>query len=186
VVLLAIGAAGAGAGVLAHYVLARGHENALNGDVHLAAHNAAQHLIGPDNGQPWADKAKPGTDKKTDKEKIQGTWTLVAFVDKGKKQSDQEIKDKTFEITFAGNKVTVSTMGAGKEGTYKLDPSKTPKHFDWEISDGILVKWAYILEGDMLKICTSESGVRPNQFESTADSKTGLMEFKRKGVKGHK
>ena len=186
-VLLAIGMAGAGAGVLAHYVLARGHENALNGDGHLAAHNAAQHLIGPDNGQPWADKDKPqGTDKKTDKEKIQGTWTLVAFVDKGKKPSEQEIKGKTFEITFAGDKVIVPMVGAGKEGTYKLDPSKTPKHFDWEIAEGKLVKWTYILDGDMLKLCTSDSGVRPDRVESTADSKTGLMEFKRKGVKGDK
>jgi RNA polymerase sigma-70 factor (ECF subfamily) len=127
-----------------------------------------------------AKKDKDG-DKKTDKEKLQGAWVPVAVVTEGKKRSEQEIKDKNFEMVFSGDKVTVPVKGDKQEVTYKLDPSKKPKHIDWQMPGDKVAKGIYLLEGDTLKVCVSEDGEeRPTEFESKEGSKIVLMELKKK------
>jgi RNA polymerase sigma-70 factor (ECF subfamily) len=122
-------------------------------------------------------------DKKTDKEKLQGAWVPVAVVNGGRKISEDEIKDKNFEMVFTGDKVTIPAKDVTKqEVTYKLDPAKKPKHIDWMMPDNRLAKGIYLLDGDTLKVCVSEQegAERPTEFESKEGSKILLMEFKRK------
>jgi RNA polymerase sigma-70 factor (ECF subfamily) len=120
-------------------------------------------------------------DKKTDKEKLQGAWVPVVVVIGGTKKSDQEIKDKNFEMVFNGDKVTVPAKGDMKEVTYTLDPSKKPKQIDWQMPGDKLAKGIYLLDGDTLKVCVSEGGdERPTEFASKEGSKIILMELKRK------
>jgi uncharacterized protein (TIGR03067 family) len=169
VLLLALTVAGAGVGVWTYRVLAGGQ-------------GAARAEDKPNPAAEVATQAKDA-DKKTDKEKLQGAWIPVSVEKGGRKISEQEIKDKNFEMIFTGDKVTLPAKDVTKqEVTYKLDPSKKPKHIDWMMPNDKLAKGIYLLDGDTLKVCVSEQegDDRPTEFESKEGSKILLMELKRK------
>ena len=122
-------------------------------------------------------------DKKSDKEKLQGSWVPVAAVTGGIERSEQEIKDKNFVMVFTGDKVTIPAKDVTKqEVTYKLDPSQKPKHIDFLMPEDKLAKGIYLLEGDTLTVCVSEkeNDERPKEFESKQGSNVVLMKLKRK------
>jgi RNA polymerase sigma factor (sigma-70 family) len=165
--LLAVSVVGTGVGVWTYRALAGGP-------------GAAR---AEDRANPAAEDAKKAknADEKTDKEKLQGTWVPVSVVTGGRKASEQEIKDKNFEMVFSGDKVTIPAKGEMKEVTYKLDPSKKPKHIDFLVAEDKAAKGIYLLQGDTLKVCVSEEGdERPTELESKEGSKILLMELKKK------
>src|SRR5262249_54570296 len=128
-------------------------------------------------------KKAPDAEKKTDKEKLQGSWLPLAVVTGGRERSEQEIKDKNFEMVFTGDKVTIPVKDVTKsEVTYKLDASQRPKHIDFLIPEHRSAKAIYLLEGDTLTICVSEKAgdERPTEFESKEGSNVALMKLKRK------
>jgi uncharacterized protein (TIGR03067 family) len=88
-----------------------------------------------------------------DKEKIQGTWQLESI-----KFGDKEISNPGGDATMIFKDGKVTMKGKEQEGSYKIDPSKKPKHIDLEGAFGGGKKGAgkmpgiYELEGDTLKI----------------------------------
>ncbi|HYV38746.1 MAG TPA: TIGR03067 domain-containing protein [Gemmataceae bacterium] len=99
---------------------------------------------------------------KTDKELLQGTWTVTSFTVQGKEVGNPG-KVKEFLIIFKGD--NVSKKGDGQEDgpfAFTLDSTKNPKEIDMagvpEATKGI-----YELKDDVLRIGMGEKG-RPKSF----------------------
>ena len=64
-------------------------------------------------------------DKKTDKEKLQGTWVVTSMVREGK--TIDLPKGKEFSFTFKGEKITLTEPGSDpkdREGSFTIDEKK--------------------------------------------------------------
>ena len=113
---------------------------------------------------------------KSDRELIQGTWVAVSGERNGEKLNEFQLKNWE-EMVFKDDKFT-REGGEKKEGTFKLDPSKTPKEIDLVLTvKGQDTTWPgiYELKGDKLKLALNPD--RPTEF----DSKGGfLLVFERK------
>ncbi|MGA3019834.1 MAG: TIGR03067 domain-containing protein [Bryobacteraceae bacterium] len=101
---------------------------------------------------------------KSDLEKLQGKWQMIAF-----EMDGRSIPPGSAGIVIEGNNFTSLSMGAHYEGTMVVDATATPKTFDvkfhkgphkGETSLGI-----YELDGDSWRICIGLAGVkRPTRF----------------------
>ena len=111
---------------------------------------------------------------------LEGEWTIVKFTDSGAVVPlDANFKDAVY--IFKGDQLLLrfDPKEAGKDlGKVKLDPSTKPKSLD-SIDDKKRDQAIYELDGDMLKICSTQGGARPTEFRSTKENKAILMELKR-------
>jgi len=128
-----------------------------------------------------ADEPKEAAAKK-EGEKLAGTWKAVTVERDG--QPDTTLRDAIVTYTADGKFTVKLTEGTPHDGTYKLDPSKKPKTFDYTLNygptKGKLHEGIYLLEEDTLKICGSDPGKpRPKEFASKADSGQMLIVLKR-------
>src|SRR5262245_20635958 len=95
---------------------------------------------------------KPDEAIKKEKEKLEGIWVAESVTVKGK--ANDKLKGATFN--FSGDKVKMEFAGTKQEGTYSIDPTKSPKHIDLTfVRDGRkdLDRGIYQLDGDTLKLC---------------------------------
>jgi uncharacterized protein (TIGR03067 family) len=113
-----------------------------------------------------------------------GKWDIQK-AELGGKDITDNLKAMKFEITGAGKYSLV--LGEEKdEGTFTVDASKTPKEMDIQSTVGPnkdkIIKAIYTLEGDTMVVCYELGGAnkRPTKFESKADSKLFLVNYKRK------
>lgn len=112
-----------------------------------------------------------------DKEKLQGTWALVAGKRDGKEMPEERVK--AVQLVIAGDKFTVKNKDRERTFTLKLYPDKKPKAIDVDM-DGTVGEGIYELDGDNLKLIHGEAGdPRPTEFVSKEGSKRTLMIFKR-------
>ena len=119
----------------------------------------------------------------SEREKHQGTWSVVSFVREGKATS-REIVD-SIERIVEGDHVVWKRNGKSFAGTtMKLDPATVPASIDL-IPDGgpdreKIVRGIYKIEGDILTLCTSDPDKsRPQGFKAGAGSGQTLMTFRR-------
>jgi uncharacterized protein (TIGR03067 family) len=120
-------------------------------------------------------------ENKTDKDLIQGTWTMESGEKGGEKAPDEIVKG--LKITFDGDKIIVSLMDKTMEGAFTLDPTKKPKTMDFNVGPE-KIQAIYELSGNTLRICgTDAKEGRPGEFKSGAGSKTVLMLLKREKAK---
>ena len=101
---------------------------------------------------------------KSDLEKLQGTWQMVAF-----EMDGQSIPPGSASIVIEGNKFISLSMGAQYEGTMVVDPTAAPKTFDVKFhkgpEKGKTSLGIYELHGKTWKICIGLAGVkRPTRF----------------------
>jgi uncharacterized protein (TIGR03067 family) len=120
-----------------------------------------------------------GGEGKKDKAALQGTWSAT-------------VKDKKFVLELKGDKFT-ATIDENEvyKGTFKIDPSQSPKHIDFTIKEGD--KWVnqtslglYELKGDKLKWCANEPGKdqRPTEFaDKMGDERLLLVVLERQKKK---
>ncbi len=100
---------------------------------------------------------------KTDQEKIQGMWVGVSI--KGAPVQDLEDIASLYTFTFKGNKVDILFGGQLGQGTFKLDPTKTPKQIDILITNKERMNGIYKLTGNRLVISGSgANNKRPTDF----------------------
>jgi RNA polymerase sigma factor (sigma-70 family) len=111
---------------------------------------------------------EPKTDK-SDKDKLQGSWTAVSG-EMGEKEVPEEAV-KNCKFVFTGDKVVIIGLFRGEkekgvEGTFKLAPTTKPKAIDITITNKEDALGIYDVEGDTLKICMVEAtgNERPNEF----------------------
>ena len=114
---------------------------------------------------------------KGDKEKLQGTWSLVAGTRDGKAMSEERVK--AIQLVIAGDKFAIKNKDRTREFTFKLYPDKKPTAIDVDM-DGTVGEGIYGLDGDNLKLIHGEaSDPRPTEFVSKEGSRLTLMVFKR-------
>ena len=101
-------------------------------------------------------------EKKTDKDRLQGEWTLVSIELGGK-----EVDGKGQKLVVQGDEWTAPSGGKFK---IKIDATKSPKQLDLVREQGGKEStWAgiYKIEGDTLTFCRSAgpAGERPTEFK---------------------
>jgi uncharacterized protein (TIGR03067 family) len=118
-------------------------------------------------------------DKKA--EELIGTWTVESVIVDG--TADNNL---TGSFTFmAGGKMTAVIRDEKHNGTYTIDPSKTPKVLDLIPGDGDdagkTYQAIYVIDGDTLKICggATPGDARPTEVSSKEGSKQMLITLKR-------
>jgi uncharacterized protein (TIGR03067 family) len=107
------------------------------------------------------------TDDKEDREALEkGAWKIVAMNQGGKDVPKTMIDGLDLTFAFKDGKLTVKGANGTKEGTYKIDSSKTPREMDLNV-DGD-AKAIYELDEGTLKIALSKKE-RPKDFKGGPD-----------------
>jgi uncharacterized protein (TIGR03067 family) len=118
-----------------------------------------------------------------EEEKLAGTWQVVSVEADGQAVPAQQFRG--LRMTFKAGKFTAQKgQGDRQEGTYKLDPSKSPKQIDISRKDGPAAGRnqlaIYSLTGNTLKICSGGSDKeRPDGFETRGKEGRVLMTLRR-------
>jgi uncharacterized protein (TIGR03067 family) len=111
----------------------------------------------------------PAQDTKKEMDKLQGEWTMISLEQKGKKATDELVKQ--YKLTIKGDQWIVSS---GREATmtFKIDPSKEPKTMDLTFEGKQAVsRGIYKLEGDTLTLCRTTGNIdRPKEFKTTPEA----------------
>jgi uncharacterized protein (TIGR03067 family) len=112
-------------------------------------------------------------DKKGDKDKLQGEWTLVKLERPGEKKSGAIIKNS--KLVVKGEEWLATFNGKEVKWTVKLDAAKSPKEIDFT-QDGTTFRTLgiYKLDGDTLTVCRaanragnpSGGGERPKELKA--------------------
>jgi uncharacterized protein (TIGR03067 family) len=119
--------------------------------------------------------ATAGDDAKKALKQLEGTWSVVSVVERGKKVPADNLAEVQFVI--AGDKLTMKKGDKSEDGTIKLDPTQKPAHID--VTHGEKTKMGiYSVTKDELKICVGDTE-RPKEFDSPAGSKIVLIVLKR-------
>ena len=131
-----------------------------------------------------AASAPAGDAVKDEMKKLEGTWVVQSFSEKGKVNEEM----KGTELTFAGANLTLK-MKKGDEqkemkATYKIDPTKKPKTIDFTPTEGEgkgkEFLGIYELGAKTRKMCFAPAGKeRPTEFSSMSDSGHILVTFER-------
>jgi uncharacterized protein (TIGR03067 family) len=138
---------------------------------------------------PKAWTAETGSTK-NELELLQGEWRMVSGSADG--QPMPEEMRRQMKRVCVGDETTV-TMGGQVflKAKIHLDPSKTPKTIDYEMTDGFTKgktqKGIYELNGDIFKACFGKPGAdRPSDFVSRRDDGRTLPVWKREKVPASK
>ena len=123
----------------------------------------------------------PPSAPKTDLDRLQGTWNLTSAMQDGKALSDDKVKQTT--IVFKGNTFRFpgsAEYATSREGTIKLDESKTPKEMDAISTEKEVMLGIYVLQENGYKVCFAPAGQpRPTEMTSTAGSGYILQAWER-------
>jgi uncharacterized protein (TIGR03067 family) len=119
---------------------------------------------------------------KTDLDRLQGTWNLTSAMQDGKPLAEDKVKQTTIvfkddTFRFPGS----AEYATSKEGTIKLDESKTPKEMDAISTEKEVMLGIYRLEENGYKVCFAPAGKpRPTEMTSTPGSGYILQSWQRK------
>jgi uncharacterized protein (TIGR03067 family) len=114
---------------------------------------------------------------------FQGNWSLTSAQNDGKAIPEEEAKK--LKLSIQGNKFVLRKEAVIiSEGTFTLDPTKTPKQIDETItagpSKGKVFLAIYEIDKDHHKVCFAAAGKeRPKQFSSIPGSGHLLQVWKR-------
>jgi uncharacterized protein (TIGR03067 family) len=95
---------------------------------------------------------------------LQGAWVPLQYEAGGKKVQGEF----NFRQIIKGNKVTFQVNGETKaEGKVVVDPTKNPKHLDFQFTSGQTDFIIYVRAGDYIIYCGNRDGkTRPSEFAS--------------------
>ena len=124
-------------------------------------------LIGACNRQAQAPAAP-----KTDLDRFQGTWYLVKALQDGKSLPEDNVKQTT--IVFKGDTFRYPgsvEYATSKEGTIKLDETKTPKEIDAISTEKVALLGIYAMDEGGYKVSFAPEGKpRPTALGSAPGS----------------
>ncbi|WP_406693616.1 TIGR03067 domain-containing protein [Singulisphaera sp. Ch08] len=122
-----------------------------------------------------------GEEVESDTKKIQGVWNLVSTESDGQVVASESLKGRDARMVLEDDRV-IMKMGEKSAflGTFKLDPSRTPRWYDRTYSDGTPRRGIYRLEGDSLTICLAGLGKdRPTAFGTKQGDGLSLLVYQR-------
>jgi RNA polymerase sigma-70 factor (ECF subfamily) len=125
----------------------------------------AYRTLGAEDKKAATEAAKDDKTK-SDKEKLQGTWTATSGEKNGEKLSEEALLKAWEKLIFADETVTREGKER-REGKFTVDPEKKPKEIDL-FTDVNTWKGIYELKGDVLKLALKFGNERPTEFDSTA------------------
>jgi uncharacterized protein (TIGR03067 family) len=119
---------------------------------------------------------------RSDQQKLQGTWKVLAGNEGGKTLPPSRVKGT--KMVVKANEIKVEEQDKQRVMTFTLDPAKEPRAIDLTIHEGKPkgepCQGIYALEGDMLKICFALPGkIRPGNFTPVPGSGEMLFVLKR-------
>jgi RNA polymerase sigma factor (sigma-70 family) len=129
---------------------------------------------GPAAAVEAPDPPAPRLAERPDREKLQGTWVAVSQEIAGESQTDPALAETQF--VFAGDRVTYRTGRRTYEGTYRLDPTRSPKVLDLVLDEPGVMNCIYEVTDTRLKWCWTKGGPRPGGFD-TAKEPDGTVLF---------
>jgi uncharacterized protein (TIGR03067 family) len=123
-------------------------------------------------------------DETKDDEAIRGTWKITSAIHDGKNFTEgAENVPVGDTLTFGKGTLKIGKLKVGGllEGSFDLDPTKSPKHMDITLPDGTTeLKGIYSLSGDELKICVGfPDEPRPEAFKAEKDQLRIVVVLKR-------
>lgn len=120
-------------------------------------------------------------DAEAESKKLQGAWVLVSTESDGKTVASESLKGRDVRMVFEDDRV-IAKMGEKSVslGTFKLDPTRTPRWYDRISTDGTPRHGIYRLEGDRLTICLAGLGKdRPTDFGTKQGDGLSLLVYQR-------
>src|SRR5262249_7989323 len=120
------------------------------------------------------------------RDRLQGTWVPVS-AEKGGKPAPEAVLTSV-KVTFSGDRLTVQVEGETKKGTFRLDPTRSPKQIDLMRDGQEPTEGIYRLDRDRLGICLDDARRgRPTEFKSPPGPAHTLLVMRRdKAVRGGK
>jgi uncharacterized protein (TIGR03067 family) len=125
---------------------------------------------------------EPKRDAGDDRDRLQGSWTMVSVVIDGMAVPGEYARTGRLEV--AGDRYAV-TLGVTIASTFRLDSTKTPRQADFTFTDGPqkgqTVRGIYEIDGATYRLCRGlrPEVERPGQFDCPADSGRMLVVWKR-------
>ena len=115
---------------------------------------------------------------------LQGKWAVVSGEEGGKRQSADQLKDASVEIT--GNRIRLRSVQEDLTMTFTTRADAKPPQIDFAIASGKdkgkTSKGIYSLDGDSLRIAyTPPGGERPKGFTSKKGSHQMVWTLRRAG-----
>lgn len=147
---------------------------------------AADDKKDPKKAPEKKDEKKEAEKKEADKQETddpEGTWTSSSITDRGKQVRAVAGYESIVSLKKDGTYTETIHNQVVEEGTYKTNPSKSPKEIDMEVTKGPdkgkKKLGIYELKGDTLKLTVALAGEkeRPAKFEG---DKYQEMVFSRK------
>jgi uncharacterized protein (TIGR03067 family) len=120
---------------------------------------------------------------KKEYDKFEGTWKMESFTMDGKPAPIETFA--AFRMTLKGENFSTVAAEEKSNGTYKVDPSKSPKTIDITFTggqlDGLTMLGVYELDGDTYTVCLppGRGSERPKELASKPGSGLVLEVFKR-------
>jgi uncharacterized protein (TIGR03067 family) len=122
-----------------------------------------------------ADDPKDAVKKEYDK--FDGTWKMESFTVDGKPAPIESFAE--FRMTLKGETFATVTPEGKTNGTYKVDPSKSPKTIDITFTggplDGVTMLGVYKLDGDTYTVCIPAGGGNERAKELASKPGSGLI-----------
>lgn len=120
---------------------------------------------------PGKRAAVPADSTAPERAKLVGTWTATDGEFQGGRMAPEALKD--LKWTFTSDKVSFSMLGQSMQATYTLQPTSSPKTFDFKGPE-TAIQGIYELNGDTLKVCYAATE-RPKSFATGGTSQDTIM-----------
>jgi uncharacterized protein (TIGR03067 family) len=110
---------------------------------------------------------------------IEGSWIIYEMVEEGEAITEAMLMGVEMMLEFNNGNMVFKQDGVVLDrGTYRLDPTKSPKHIDTIDANGRVESGIYTIEGYQLILCVAPDlgQARPTAF--LADAGSGRLLFK--------
>jgi uncharacterized protein (TIGR03067 family) len=119
---------------------------------------------------------RPAVEPKKDLDRFQGNWNVLAVEVEGKRLSAEQTM--SWKVRFEGDKYSLQSGKEKIEGTFRLNPTQSPKAIDATRASGAdkgkTLRGIYRLSGDRLLMCLGAAGGKKRPTSFITQSRSGF------------